>query len=186
MEADQIHLKNRVDPMKRTSVLLAVLACLSLDAAAIAQQPLPPPPPPQPEQPQQTAAKKEAIVTITWTMGDQVWNFKEIQSAYEPVKGYMESRGNQGTLAVWTLRLVKDMEEGAAKLHEEARGTPFKVVLLDEKRTVINPDLPAQMTPVSGRMDDTIELYIALPDTEKLKEVKMIRVQRRMNVGFSP
>jgi len=181
--------------MKRTNFLVAGLASFTLATATIAQQPvlppLPGPPPPpqpvqpaQPEQPQRTEAKKEVVVTINWTLGDQAWNFKEVSTAYEPIKGYLEPRGNEGTLAVWKLRLVKDMEEGATKLHEEARGTPFKVVLLDEDRTVINDDMPARMTPVSGRKDDTIELYIALPDAEHLKEVKTIRVQPRLRVGF--
>jgi len=49
---------------------------------------------------------------------------------------------------------------------------------------VINPDLTfVQITPVSGKMDDTIELLIGLPDAQILKDVKMIRVQRRTDVG---
>lgn len=141
------------------------------------------PPTPQPIEPSRIDARKEVIVN--WTLGDQAWNFKDILGVYEPVKGYLEPRGNRGFLAVWKLRLVKDLETGSARMHEETRGSPFKVVLLDAERTVINPDLPAQITAVSGKMDDTIELYVALPlDSDALRDVKMIRVQRRINVGF--
>jgi hypothetical protein len=162
--------------MKRRYVLLAVGACLNMAALATAQQQ------PPPESPQRIDAKKEVVVT--WKLGDQAWDFKDIFSAYDPVKGYMEPRGVQGTLAVWKLRLAKDFEAGAADLHEKMRGTPFKIVLLDAERTVINPDLPAQITVLSGKMDDTIELYVALPEAPLLKEVKLVRVQRRTEVGF--
>jgi hypothetical protein len=162
--------------MKRLDATLGAMAWLSLAALAMAQEAQPPEPPTRIE------AKKEVIVN--WTLGEQAWNFKDILNAYEPVKGYLEPRANQGTLAVWKIRLVKDFEEGAARLHEEMRGSPFRVVLLDADRTIINPDLPAQITVLSGKMDDTIELYVALPDAPLLKEVKMIRVQRRTDVGF--
>src|SRR5439155_15888330 len=160
--------------MKTRDALLAVVTCSIVLSASVAQQPQ------QPQEPQRTEAKKE----VSWTLGDQAWNFKDILSAYEPVKGYLESRGNQGPLAVWKLRLVKDFEEGAAKLHEEIRGTPFKIVLLDADRTIIDPDHPATITVVPSKMDDTIELYVTMPDPQKLREVRTIRVQRRTDVGF--
>src|SRR6267142_4605728 len=143
--------------MKSRYALLAAAACLNIVAAAIAQQPQQPP-----ESPARIDAKKEVI--INWKAGDQAWDFKDTLSAYEPVKGYLEPRGNDGTLAVWKLRLVKDFEEGTTKLHEEMRGTPFKIVSLDADRTIIDPDLPATITVVPGKMDDTIELYVRLPD----------------------
>jgi hypothetical protein len=97
----------------------------------------------------------------------------------------MEPRPNQGNLAVWRLRLVKDFEEGTIKLHEQLLGSPFKVVLLDAERTVVKVgDIPTQIGPVSGRMGDAIELLVGLPDAELLKQVKTIRVQRRTDVGF--
>lgn len=142
------------------------------------------PPPPQPsESPPRTEARRDVIVA--WTLGDQAWDFRDIRAAYEPVRGYLEPRPNQGVLAVWKLRMVKDFEEGASRLHEEMRGSPFKVVLLDADRTVINPDVAAvQITPVSGKMDDTIELLVGLPDDALARNVKLIRVQRRTDVGF--
>jgi len=162
------------------SLTLALL----LLAAPPAFAQLPPPPAPQPaETSPRVDARREVIVR--WTLGDQAWNFDDIRTAYEPVRGYLEPPRNQGTLAVWKLRMVKDFEDGASRFHEQIPGSPFKVVLLDADRTVINPDLPpVQITPVSGKMDDTIELLVGLPDAQILKDVKMIRVQRRTDVGF--
>jgi len=175
--------------MRQLHALLAVAAILAITSSTIAQQPplAPPPAPAQPQAPPRLDAKKE--VTIKWTMGDQAWNFDDILSAYEPVKGYMEPPGTQGSnptgnLAVWKLRLVKDFEAGTIAFHEQVRGSPFKIVLLDADRTVINPDAPAQITAPSGKMGDTIELYVALPDNNRLREVRFIRVEKRTEVGF--
>ncbi len=159
-------------------------AILLLAAAPVLGQ-LPPPPPPQPsEPPPRTESRREVIVR--WSLGEQAWNFDDIRTAYDPVRGYLEPRPNQGNLAVWKLRMVKDFEEGAARFHEEMRGSPFKVVLLDADRSVINAgEVPVQIhTPVSGKMDDTIELLIGLPDDSILRNVKLIRIQRRTDVGF--
>lgn len=168
--------------MNRPHLLLLTFPLLLATAPVLAQ--LPPPPLPQPTEPQpRTEARRDVV--INWSLGDQAWNFNDVRTAYEPVRGYLEPRPNQGTLAVWKLRMVKDFEEGAARFHEEMRGSPFKVVLLDADRTVVNQDLPyVQITPVSGKMDDTIELLVGLPDDSILKNVKLIRVQRRTDVGF--
>jgi hypothetical protein len=161
---------NKIHMLSKSITLLA-FACV-----AAAQQP-------QPQEPQRIEAKKN--VTISWTLEGQSWDFRDILTAYEPVKGHLEPpRGSQGPLAVWKLRLVKDFEDGAAKLHEEIRGTPFRIVLLDADRTIIDQDHPATITVVPNKMDDTIELYVVMPDPAKLKEVKTVRVQKRTDVGF--
>jgi len=174
-------------PLRRS---IAAIVILVITAQAIAQQPLLPPPP-TPSQPQapppRIDARKE--VTVKWIMGDQAWNFDDILAAYEPVKGYMEPPGTQGAnptgnLAVWKLRLAKDFEAGTIAFHSQVRGSPFKVVLLDADRTVINDDAPAQITMPSGKMGDSIELYVALPDNNRLREVRFIRVEKRTEVGF--
>ena len=164
--------------MKRHLAMVAVLTWLSVVAAAMAQQE------PPPAEPRQRAWKRRRTSWSSWTLGDQAWNFKDILTAYEPVKGYLEPRGSQGVLAVWKLRLVKDFEAGTSRLHEETRGSPFKIVLFDAEQTVIDADLPAQITTISSKMGDTIELLVGLPDAQKLKDAQMIRVQRRTNVGF--
>jgi hypothetical protein len=155
----------------------------SISAGLVAQEQ---PPSPPPTALTRVEAKKEVVVN--WTLGDQSWSFKEVLMTYEPVRGYLEPgvdpAGRPGTLAVWKLRTAKDMEEGTVRLHEQMRGSPFKVVLLDEDRLVVNPDAPAQITLPSGRAGDTLELRVALPDAEQLKQVKAIRVERRTDVGF--
>ena len=165
--------------MQRLLAILAAITWLNVATAVIAQQPQAQ----QPAEPQRVDARREVIVN--WTLGDQAWKFNDVLTTYEPVKGYLESRPNQGHLAVWKLRLVKDLEEGAATLHEKILGSPFKIVLLDAERTIIDPDVPAQISLVSGgKVDDTIELLVGLADAEALKRAKTIRVQRRTDVGF--
>lgn len=122
--------------------------------------------------------------TETWTLGDRTWDFKDVLTAYAPVAGHSESREGQARLATWRLKLVKDFEEGTQRLHEEVRGSPFRIVLLDAERTIINQDLPGSITPVPARMGDTIELFVVLPSDTILKDVKFVRVQRRTGVGF--
>lgn len=169
--------------MNRLVALLAALAMLLPFASSSAQQP-PLPPPPAPSEASVRAEARRNVI-INWSLGDQVWLFDDVLTAYEPVRGYLEERPNQGNLAVWRLRLVKDFEEGTIRFHEELRGSPFKIVLLDKERTVVNAgSVPAQITPVSGKSGDTIELLVGLPDTQILKDVKTIRVQRRTDVGF--
>src|SRR5436190_15417317 len=108
--------------MKLLPALLCVAASFAVSMSAFAQ--LPPPPPPQSLEPApRTEARREVIVR--WSLGEQAWNFDDIRAAYDPVRGYLEPRQNQGTLAVWKLRMVHDFEEGAARLHEEMRGSPF-------------------------------------------------------------
>lgn len=124
-------------------------------------------------------AKKEVIVN--WTLGNQIWDFKSVLAVYEPVKGVFDPVANQAT---WTLQLVKDLEPGAAALHNETQGTPFKPVLLTAERAVMALDAKVQMTAVSGKMGDTIQIDVKLPEKETLDAVKLIRVERRTNVGF--
>jgi hypothetical protein len=130
-------------------------------------------------------AKKEVIVN--WTLGDQAWDFKDILTGYEPIRGHLEQGGDgneKGMLAVWKLRQIRDAEPGAVQLHTNIPGSPFRVILLDSDRTVINQDAAARITEPSGKMDDTIMLYVALPDTPLLKEVKSVRLVKRTDIGF--
>jgi hypothetical protein len=124
-------------------------------------------------------AKKEVIVN--WTLGGQAWDFKSIVAVYEPVKGVFDPLTNEAT---WTLQLAKDLEPGAAALHNETQGTPFKPLLLTAEKLVMAMDARVQMTAVSGKMGDTIQIYVKLPEKETLDAVKLIRIERRTNVGF--
>jgi hypothetical protein len=164
--------------MNRLYAALMLIAWLIVPLAASAQE-QPPTAAPRVE------AKKEVIVN--WTMGAQTWDFKDVLTGYEPMKGHQEPGGDEtekGTLAVWKMRHIKDLEPGAVKLHTNLPGSPFRVMFLDAERTVINQDVPARITEPSGKMEDTIELLVALPEESKLKEVKTIRVVRRTDVGF--
>jgi hypothetical protein len=164
--------------MNRLAAALILVASLIVSLAASAQE-QPPTAAPRVE------AKKEIVVN--WTMGGQAWDFKDILSGYEPMKGHQEPGGDEtekGTLAVWKLRHAKDLDPGAVKLHTNTPGSPFRVMFLDADRTVINQDVPARITEPSGKMDDTIELLVALPEEPKLKEIKTIRVVRRTEIGF--
>ncbi len=169
--------------MQRPMAKLVAISWLAGLGVVVGQQP----PQVQPQQPaapeaQRIEARKEVIVN--WTLGDQAWNFRDVLNSYEPVKGYLEPHGNEGYIAVWKLRLVRELEPGAAKHHEEMLGSPFKVVLLDGDRTVVDSDAPAQITtPVGAKADDTIELRVGL-DAQSLKNTRVIRVQRRTEVGF--
>jgi hypothetical protein len=171
--------------MIRLLSLFVVLALATLaQGQAIPRQP-PPVQPAQPERPPRVDAKKEVIVN--WTLGDQSWVFKDIQSTYEPVKGYLDfETGQAGVLAVWTLRVTKDMESGVVELHNRTPGSPFKITLLDADRVVVVPDQErVAITPVTGKAGDSIELFVPLPKASELKDVKTIRVERRnSNVGF--
>jgi hypothetical protein len=173
--------------MQRRCVCFLAFLTLGTCALAVAQQPpLPPPPlaqpPQQPQESQRIEARKEVI--INWTLDGQAWVFRDVLMAYEPVKGYLESHGADGSVAVWSLRLVRELELGAAKLHEEMLGSPFRIVLLDPDRKIIDNDAPAQITtPVGAKADDTIELRVGL-DAATLKNTKVIRVERRTDVGF--
>ena len=144
--------------------------CL-IGAAAAQQRPADAPP--------VVEAKKEVIVN--WTLGNQVWDFKAILATYEPVKGVFDPLLNQAT---WTFQIVKDMEPGAAALHNQTQGTPFKPVLLTAEKAVMALDAKVQMSAVTGKMGDTIQIDVKLPEKETLDAVKLIRVERRTNVGF--
>lgn len=141
-----------------------------------------PPRPPEPS-PQSIEAKKQVIVL--WTLGNQSWSFTDVETTYEAERGTFYPRTDEALAhAVWKLRIIREMQPGEAIRHNEMPGSPFKVVLLDASRTVINPDLPARITPITGKVGDTFDLVVQLPDEPLLSEVKYVRVTRRTEVGF--
>lgn len=146
--------------------------CLGVVASLVGQQ-RPADAPPLVE------AKKEVIVN--WTLGGQTWDFKSVLATYEPVKGVYEPLTNE---AIWTLQLVRDLEPGAKVLHNETMGTPFRPVLLTAEKLVAAQDAKVLMTAVSGKLGDTIQIVVQLPEKESLDRIKFIRIERRTNVGF--
>jgi hypothetical protein len=157
--------------MRRLAALIAFTSMLGMSALGA-------------QEARQRPEARQGDATETWRLVDQSWDFKDVLTAYAPVKGTIESSDDRGDLAVWKLQLVRDMEDGAARLHEEMRGSPFKIVLLDRDRAVINPDVQARITPVPSKTGDAIEMYVPLPNRELLQQVRYIRVQRRTDVGF--
>jgi hypothetical protein len=172
-------------------VLFMVAIGFPLLATAWAQQPEqpapPPPPAPIPAAPMPTRVEAKAQVIVNWTLGNETWDFSDVLSVYEPVKGYLEipSDKNESPKAVWTLRLVKNLESGTKQLHENLPGTPFEVTILDTDRAQIDPNpLPVKISPISGNAGDTILMAVTMPGPPLLNEVRFVRVERRTNVGF--
>jgi len=161
------------------------IACLALFAGTLAAQEQPAQPQPATPQPPLPAsalpveAKKEVIVN--WTLGDQVWDFKQVSTTYEPVKGIFDPRTRT---AIWTLRLVRDLQPGEAGLHANVKGSPFRPVLLDAEKIVLASDAQVELTPIEGKMGDTVRMLVQLPAADVLSQAKTIRVERRTNVGF--
>jgi hypothetical protein len=133
------------------------------------------------QQPPAEEPPMEAKKEITWTLGGQVWEFKEVLTSYEPIKGTFNEITRE---AVWTLQLVRDLQPGESILHNDTKDTPFRPVLLSAERTVIARDAKVQITPISGKMGDTLQMAVSLPAGEILAGVKYIRIERRTNVGF--
>jgi hypothetical protein len=174
-----------------TRKLVLILAIGSpLLAAAWAQQPEqpgpPPPPTPIPAAPTPTRVEAKAQVIINWTLGNETWDFSEVMSVFEPIKGYLEIPSDKNELpkAVWTLRLVKNLDEGTVKLYENEN--PFKVTIFDADRTRIDraPQQVMKITPIPNRAGDTITMAIAMPDPPLLNEIRYVRVEPATNVGF--
>src|SRR5437868_2920367 len=152
--------------MRRLLAVFMFSGWLILGSVALAQRPADAPP--------IVEAKKEVIVN--WTLDNKVWIFKDIATAYEPVKGEYDPLKNE---AVWTLRLVRDFQPGEAIRHTETERTPFQPVILDADKIVIAEDLPVKITPVTGKVGDSILMVVRMPEPDILKDVKTIRVQRR-------
>jgi hypothetical protein len=169
-------------------MLLILAIGFPLMAAAWAQQPEspgPPPPPSNSTSPAPTRIEAKAQVIVNWTLGNETWDFSEVMSVYEPVKGYLEIPGDKNELpkAVWTLRLAKNLDEGTVKLHEN--GPLFKVTTLDADRSRLDKaPLPMKITPISGRVGDTVTMIVAMPDPPLLNEIRFVRVEPATNVGF--
>jgi hypothetical protein len=151
----------------------------------VAQQPLPAQPPvagqpaAQPPPPAPVVEAKKRVI-VTWTLGEQEWDFNDVLSAYEPVKGVFDPNIHH---AIWTLELAKDLLPGEVTLHQQEEGTPFKVVLLDAERVPLAVGAAVTVSPISGKKGDRIIATFAVaPDVMKI--VKTVRVQRRTKVGF--
>jgi hypothetical protein len=186
--------------MNRLIAIVVTGLLASVIQVAVAQQPLQPPaqeqavqpPPPQPPAPAVEARKQ---VVVTWTLGDQEWDFKDVLSVYEPVSGTLElNRGPQvpagGLLdphagqAVWTFELAKDLLPGEVQLHKETEGSPFKAVLLDAERVPLEAEMQMTFSRITGKKGDRVKVQFVLPPADVFKLIKTIRIERRIKIGF--
>lgn len=143
-----------------------------------AQPPAAQPPPATPEDaPLVVAAKQE-----TWTLGEQQWDFKDIATAFQPVKGTYNAKTG---LAEWTLELVKELSAGEIATLGNTEGSPFKIVLFDEEKLAFDDEPMLKLASrLTGQPGDKVKVAVQLPMAEALGKVRLVRVERRTKIGF--
>jgi hypothetical protein len=168
--------------MNRYSPPLAAFVFAIAAAAMFAQQPPQPPrPDPQVQQPEPEPLV-EATRQETWTLGDQLWDFKDVASVYQPVKATLNPRTGA---AEWLLEIVKELAAGEVGLHENTEGSPFKVVLLDADKVVLEVEPEVRLSSrLTGKAGDKVKMVVQLPSAELLSQARHVRIERRTKVGF--
>jgi hypothetical protein len=164
----EVHSSTEEITMLRAAPLAAaVVFCPVLVVSLLAQEPAP----------TIDATKQE-----TWTLGDQQWDFKDIATAYQPVKGTLNPKTGA---AIWTLEIVKDLAPGEVGTQENIEGSPFKLMLLDDEKIAV-PGKPRVKleTKITGKMGDKIKIAVQLPMADVLGKVRLVRVERRTKIGF--
>jgi hypothetical protein len=155
--------------MFRLALTFAVSLILLLAGSVLGQQP-------EPEELVE-AAKQE-----TWTLGDQEWDFKDVATAYAPVKGALNPKTG---VVQWTLEIVKELAPGEVGLHESTEGSPFKLVLLDAEKIVLAVEPRVQFaSKLTGKPGDKVKIAVQLPKAEVLSQAKLVRIERRTKIGF--
>lgn len=124
-------------------------------------------------------AKKQVVVT--WTLGEQHWDFSEVQNTYDPVSGSLDLNRGEAT---WTFEQARNMLEGEVVVHTQTEGSPFKAILLDADKVALGADMHIQFTKITGKKGDKLKAIFVLPPPEVLKLTKYIRIERRTKVGF--
>jgi hypothetical protein len=153
---------------------IRTLACILFAANALAL-------PAIAQEPTADQARLVDAQAIAWVLGDQVWDFSPIATTYEPMKGEFDPVTGE---AIWTLALITDLTPGEAGLHTQSRGSPFKPVLLTEDKVVVAADARVRITQVTGKLGDAIRVTVQLPADDLLGRTKLIRLDRRTEVGF--
>ena len=118
---------------------------------------------------------------MIWTLGDQVWEFGELATAYLPAKGEFNPQTRE---AVWTMQIVRDLTPGEVGFQNTLAGSPFQPMMLDADKILLLADARVTITKISGRLGDAIRVTIRLPDEETLAKVALIRLERRSEIGF--
>ena len=167
--------------------------CLAASLAGAQEQPLLPAQPVQPAQPvpqpQLPPIEAKKHVLVTWSMGDQFWDFHEVDSTYEPVRGELDLNRfpefpDYHGKSVWTLRIARDLLDGEVLMHKDVVGSPFKAVLLDADRVPVEVEMQVFFAAITGKKGDSLKVHFILPKPEIWKNVKFIRIERRTKVGF--
>jgi hypothetical protein len=118
---------------------------------------------------------------MIWTLGDQVWEFGELDTAYLPAKGSYNPETRE---AVWILQIVRDLTPGEVGFQSTLAGSPFRPSFLDADKILLAGDAPVKFTPITGRQGDSVRVTIRLPDEAGLAKVALIRVEKRTEIGF--
>jgi hypothetical protein len=118
---------------------------------------------------------------MIWTLGDQVWEFGDLETTYLPAKGEFNPQTRE---VVWTLQLVRDLTAGEAGFQNTVAGSPFQPTFLDAEKITLLSDARVKITPISGRLGDAIRVMIRLPDETTLSKAALIRLERRTEIGF--
>lgn len=177
--------------MSRHATFPVALVLVLGTALVVAQQPQPPaqPNPAQPAQPEQAQPQPQEPVELveaskeeTWTLGDQVWDFKDVLTAYQPVKGTFNPKTGA---AEWTLQIAKELAPGEIALHENTEGSPFRALMLDEERIALDDEPEVRfVSKLTGRPGDKLRIVVQLPKAEVLALARHIRIERRTKIGF--
>ena len=127
----------------------------------------------------------EEVVAATkeesWTLGDQQWDFKDIATAYTPVKGALNPKTG---VVEWTLEIVKELSPGEVGTQENLEGSPFKPTFVDEEKIALPGGARVRITKITGKIGDRIKMTVQLPKADVLAKVKLVRIERRTKVGF--
>jgi hypothetical protein len=118
---------------------------------------------------------------MIWSLGDQVWEFAELATTYLPAKGEFNPQTRE---AVWTLQIVRDMTPGEVGFQSAMAGSPFKPTFLSADKILLVSDARVKITPITGKLGDAIRVTIQLPEEATLKDVALIRLERRTEIGF--
>jgi hypothetical protein len=166
---------------------MSYLLATVLIGSSLLTQPNQPPAPPAPAAqnervPAEDVPLVEAAKEETWTLGEQQWNFKDIATAYQPVKGTYNAKTG---VAEWTLELVKELSAGEIAILGSAEGSPFKIVLFDEEQLALDDEPTLKLSSrLTGKPGDKVKVAVQLPMADTLGKVRLVRVERRTKIGF--
>ena len=121
------------------------------------------------------------LVEDVWMLGLQQWDFSEVSTVYQPVKGTYDPKSGE---VVWMLELVRDMVPGEVGIHENLAQTPFRPVFLDGDRTALSKDAEVKTSPITGKQADRVRMTIKLVKPEIMHHATLVRVERRTDIGF--